>query len=629
MHHRRLQLIQHFSPSISGLFKASNSSTCLTHTLAISSQWVDETRVSRLESASNNSVLELLISGKGNKFMPSAYSMDYSIMGCWGQRYWGLKTCGGLNNVALGKLIQDDVFDMGFDLDMYMGRSLVKLYAENGHLQDARVLFDRMSQKDCVLWNVMLGSFSKYGESGSALKAFNEMRNSGIKPNAVTFACVLSVCSADAMIRFGSSIHGLVVTSGLQYDPHVANTLVSMYSKCRRLADARKLFDKISQTDLVKWNGMMAGMVQHGLMEEASNLFREMISAGENESKLPYNGKRLPACAGLVALKLGKELHGKILKDGLVLEGNVHLESAVMDMYAKCGRLDLAHQIFRRMRVKDVVCWNSIITSCTQNCKPEEAIELFRQTGKEEGLTYNQVSISAALSACTDLSSLHYGKQIHSILVKGTVACDVFAQSALVDMYAKCGHLKLARCMFDNMEIKNEVSWNSIIAAYANHGFLDETLALFHGMFEQGIHPDHVTFLAVISACAHAGQVDDGIRYFRYMTEEFKFPAKMQHYACLVDMFGRAGQLYEAFGVIKSMPFQPDAGVWGTLLGASRVHGNVELAKVASSYLLELDPSNSGYYVLLANVHADASQWKSMRCEPLIQVCFSQWYIRI
>ncbi|CAI0399216.1 unnamed protein product [Linum tenue] len=268
-------------------------------------------------------------------------------------------------------------------------------------------------------------------------------------------------------------------------------------------------------------------------------------------------------------------------------------------------------------------------------------------------------------------------------------------------MYAKCGHLKLARCMFDNMENKNEVSWNSIIAAYANHGFLDETLALFHGMFEHGIHPDHVTFLAVISACGHAGQVDDGIRYFRYMTEEFKFLAKMQHYACLVDMFGRAGQLYEAFGVIKSMPFQPDAGVWGTLLGASRVHGNVELAKVASSYLLELDPSNSGYYVLLANVHADASQWKSVRkirtmmkesgvqklpgyswvdvdksthmfvagdgshpesaeiyslledllvpelrregyvpqpylpahhfpgCEPLIQVCFSQWYVRI
>ncbi|CAI0549458.1 unnamed protein product [Linum tenue] len=778
IHPHKLQLHQHFFPSISGLSKVSNSSTCLTHSLAISSQWVDEAIVSRLESN-----LQQLCSGTSNLVrqgkqvhaqcvlhglldngllgpkilgmyvlcdsfrdavkmfyqVPLHYTMPWNWMirglnklgrfdlallfyfkmwtcGVSPDKYTFpsvVKACGGLNNVALGKLIQDDVLDMRFDLDMYMGSALVKLYAENGHLQDARLLFDRMSKKDCVLWNVMLSSFAKYGESGSTLKAFNEMRNSGIIPNAVTFACVLSVCSADAMIRFGSLIHGLAVTSGLQFDPHVANTLVSMYSKCRWLGDARKLFDRMLQTDLVKWNCMMAGLVQHGFMEDASNLFKEMISAGVKPDgrtfatflpsvtdsmsfslgkeihgyiirhgisldvflksalidiyckcrnvEMAYkiysqsssidlvmstamisgyvlNGKAnsalevfrwllqekmspnsltmasvLPACASLAALKLGKELHGKILKDGLVLEGNVHLESAVMDMYAKCGRLDLAHQIFRRMHVKDAVCWNSIITSCTQNSKPAEAIELFRKMGKEEGLTYNRVTISAALSACTDLSSLQYGKQIHTVLVKSAVDYDVFAQSALIDMYAKCGNLKLARCTFDNMENKNEVSWNSVIAAYANHGCLDETLTLFHGMLETGIHPDHVTFLAVISACAHAGQVDDGIRYFHYMTEEFKISAKMEHYASLVDMFGRAGQLNEAYGVIKSMPFQPDAGVWGTLLGASRVHGNVELAKVASSYLLELDPNNSGYYVLLANVHADASQWKSMR----------------
>ncbi|CAN1258377.1 Pentatricopeptide repeat-containing protein At4g21300 [Linum perenne] len=622
-----------------------------------------------------------------------------------------MKACCGLNNVALGKLIHDDVLEMGFDLDMYMGSSLVKLYAENGNLQDARLLFSRMSQKDCVMWNVMLSSFARYGESGSALKTFNEMRSSGIIPNAVTFACVLSVCNAEAMIGFGYVVHGLAVTYGLQFDPQVANTIVSMYSKCRQLVDARKMFDRMSQSDLVKWNGMMAGLVQHGFMEEASNLFNEMISTGIKPDSRTFatflpsvtdsmsfslgkeihgyiirhdicldvflksalidiyckcrnvemahkifsqgsnidlvmctamisgyvlNGKDnnalevfrwllqenmtpnsltmasvLPACAGLAAIKLGEELHGNILKNGL-LKDSVHLESAVMDMYAKCGRLDLAHQIFRRMSVKDAISWNSIITSCTQNSSPEEAIDLFRQMGKE-GLTYNRVSISAALSACSNMPALHYGKQIHNVLVKSAVDSDVFAESALIDMYAKCGYLEVARRVFDNMAVKNEVSWNSIIAAYANNGCLDETLTLFHQMLDNGFHPDHVTFLGIISACAHAGQVDDGIRYFHYMTEVCGIPKKMEHYACVIDMFGRAGRLNEAYEMIKSMPFQPDAGVWGTLLGACRVHGNVELGKEASRYLLDLDPKNSGYYVLLANMHADASQWKSVR----------------
>ncbi|CAN1238159.1 Pentatricopeptide repeat-containing protein At4g21300 [Linum grandiflorum] len=663
------------SSSVSGLFKASISSTSSFPSLSVSNQWEwsDESIVSRLEAVlqlcSGPSNLgqgkqihaQLIIHGLldagllGPKILgiyvlhdnfrdavkmfyqiPLGYTMPWNWMirgfnklGCFDMAilfYFKMsactvypdkytfpsimKACCGLNNVVLGKLIHNDVLQMGFDLDMYMGSSLVKLYAENGNLQDARLLFSRMSKKDCVMWNVMLSSFARYGELGGVLKTFNEMRNSGVMPNAVTFACVLSVCNAEAMIAFGYAIHGLAVTYGLQFDPQVANTLVSMYSKSRQLIDARKMFDRMSENDLVKWNGMMSGLVQHGLMEDASNLFNEMISTGIKPDARTF-ATFLPSGAGLAALKLGQELHGNIMKNGL-LKDNVHLESAVVDMYAKCGRLDLAHQSFRRMSVKDAVSWNSIITSCTQNSSPEEAIDLFRQMGRE-GHTYNRVSISAALSACSNLPALHYGKQIHSVLVKSAVDSDVFAESALIDMYAKCGYLEVAQRVFDNMATKNDVSWNSIIAAYANSGCLDKTLTLFHEMLDNGIRPDHVTFLAIISACAHTGQVDDGIRYFHYMTEVCGIPKKMEHYACVVDMFGRAGRVNEAFDFIKSMPFQPDAGIWGTLLGACRVYGNVELGKEASRYLLDLDPKNSGYYVLVANMHADASQWRSVR----------------
>ncbi|KAJ9163170.1 hypothetical protein P3X46_022868 [Hevea brasiliensis] len=621
-----------------------------------------------------------------------------------------IKACGGLNNVRLGKMVHDTMFLMGFSVDEFVGSSLIKLYAENGCIEDARCLFGKMPHKDCVLWNVMLNGFVKCGESNSAILVFEEMRNCETKPNSTTFASVLSVCASEAMLQFGTQLHGLVVSCGFQFDPRVANTLVAMYSKCGQLFDARKLFRTMPETSVVTWNGMIAGHVQNGFMNEASHLFSEMIAAGVKpdsitlasflpsiiESASLRQGKEihgymvrhdvtldlflksalidiyfkcrdvemackifnqntvidivvctamisgyvlnglnndaldifrwllqekmcpnavtlasiLPACAGLATLKLGKELHAYVLKGGL--DGKCHVGSAVVDMYAKCGKLDLAHQVFSRMSEKDVICWNAIITNCSQNGKPQEAIHLFRQMGMQ-GMNYDCVGISAALSACANLPALCYGKEIHGFMIKGALNFDLFSVSALIDMYGKCGNLSTARHVFDMMQEKNEVSWNSIIAAYGSHGHLEESLALFHKMLQDGIQPDNVTFLTILSACGHAGQVDKGIQYFRCMTEEYGIPAQMEHYACMVDLFGRAGRLNEAFETIKSMPFSPDEGAWGTLLGACRLHGNSELAEVASGHLLDLDPENSGGYVLLSNVHANAGQWGNVR----------------
>ncbi|KAK4588822.1 hypothetical protein RGQ29_019714 [Quercus rubra] len=564
-----------------------------------------------------------------------------------------IKACGGLNNVRLGKLVHQTIRLMGFEFDVFVGSSLIKLYAENGCIGDARYLFDKMSYKDCVMWTSMLNGYVKNADSSSALQMFLGMRYSDIRPNSVTLACILSVCASEAMVVLGTQLHGLVIRCGLELDPPVANTLLAMYSKCQKLFDACELFDRMPKTDLVTWNGMISGFVQNGCMGEASHLLREMISVGVKPDSITFASflpsvtesaclkqglalnamnsdaldifrwllkekmrpnsvtlaSVLQACAGLAALNLGMELHCNILKNGL--DGRCRVGSAITDMYAKCGRLDLAHHTFERMSERDSVCWNSMITSCSQNGKSEEAIDLFRQMGKG-GTKYDCVSISAGLSACAALSSLHYGKEIHGFMIKGAFSSDSFAESALIEMYAKCGNLDSARCVFDMMKGKNEVSWTNIISAYGNHGHLKDSLTLFHEMLENGIQPDHVTFLAIISACAHAGQVDNGAHYFRCMTEEYGIPAKTEHYACMVDLFGRAGRLNKAFETIKSMPFAPDAGVWGTLLGACRVHGNVELAEVASRHLFDLDPQNSGYYVLLSNIHADAGQWGSV-----------------
>lgn len=620
-----------------------------------------------------------------------------------------IKACGGLNSLRMAKFVHDMIRTMGLELDLFAGSSLIKLYANNHCIHDARRLFDEIPQKDSVLWNVMLNGYAKNGDSSNCIETFMAMRYGNFKPNSVTLACTLSVCVSEGLIDLGCQLHAFSIISGLELDSQVANTLLAVYSKCQCLSDARKLFNMMPQSDLVTWNGMISGYVQNGYMSEASHIFNNMISAGVKPDSITFasflpsvveyaslrQGKEIhgyiirhgfpldvflesalinvyckcrnlemarnifnesttvdvgvctamisgfvlngmhtdaldtfrwllkfnmkpnsltlasvfPVFASLAALNLGKELHGNIIKHGF--DRICHVGSAIADMYAKCGRLDLAYQMFQRTAKRDVVCWNSMISSYSQNARPKEAIDLFCQMGMK-GARYDSFSLTAVLSACANLPALHHGKAIHGLIIRGVFTFDVFCMSALIDMYAKCGNMDFARRVFDLMPSKNEVSWNSIIAAYGNHGCLKESLTLFNEMLENGIPPDHVTFLGIISACGHVGHVDCGIHYFRCMTEEYGIPARLEHYACMVDLFGRAGRLNEAFDKIKTMPFSPDAGVWGTLLGACRVHGNVELAEVAARHLLDLDPENSGYYILLANILAEAKKWESV-----------------
>lgn len=630
---------------------------------------------------------------------PDKYTFPYVV-----------KACGGLNAINLGKWIHTTIRDIGLETDMFVGSSLIKLYSDNNCRYDAQSVFDKMSQKDCVLWNVMLNGYVKNGEVSYAIELFRKMINTENKPNSVTFACVLSLCASDVMIGFGTQNHALVIKYGLEMDSPVANTLLAMYAKCRHVSDSRKLFDSVPKSDSVTWNGMISGFVQNGLMLDAQNLFRDMICSGvkpdsitfssflpsisesENldhckeihcyiirnsvkmdvylksalidiylkcrdvkmvskifkqrttivdiviytamisgyvlngmnwdaveifrwlmENKMKPNSVTLasilPATACLAALKLGKELHSYILKNGY--EKKCYVGCALMDMYAKCGRLDLCHQIFEGVSDKDTVCWNSMITSFSQNGKPEEAIDLFRKMGLERA-KYDYVSLSAALSACANLPALQSGKEIHGFMIRNLLSSDLFAESALIDLYAKCGNLELSLHVFTRMKTRNEVSWNSIISAYGNHGRLKESFDMYYKMLELGLQPDHVTFLSLISACGHAGKVDEGAHYFHSMTEQYGITARMEHYACMVDLYGRAGHLKEAFEIVKGMPFEPDAGIWGTLLGACRVHGNVDLAELASERLFELDPQNSGYYVLLSNLQADAGRWENV-----------------
>ncbi|KAG8098397.1 hypothetical protein GUJ93_ZPchr0013g36767 [Zizania palustris] len=515
-----------------------------------------------------------------------------------------IKSCAALGAIALGRLVHRTARTLGLDCDMFVGSALIKMYSDGGLLWDARQVFDGMSERDCVLWNVMMD-----GCLDDAWRLFDltphDNLKTGIRPDAVTLVSLLPALTALNGFKQGKEIHGYIVRSCVHMDAFLVSALVDNYFKCRDVRMAQMVYDSAKAIDVVIGSTMISGYTLNGMSKEAVKMFRYLL-----EKRIKPNAvmiaSMLPACASMTAMKLGQEIHSYVLKNAY--EGRCYVESALMDMYAKCDRLDLSHYIFSKIPSKDEVTWNSMISSFAQNGEPKEALDLFREMCME-GVKYSNVTISSALSACASLPAIYYGKAIHGVIIKGPIRADLFAESALIDMYGKCGNLELAHRVFEFMPERNEVSWNSIIASYGAYGLVKESVSLLYSMQEEGFRADHITFLALISACAHAGQVQEGLRLFQCMTEEHQIAPRMEHFACMVDLYSRAGKLDKALQLIFDMPFKPDAGIWGALLHACRVHRNVELAEIASQELFKLDPHNSGYYVLMSNINAVAGRW--------------------
>eukprot|EP01018_Ginkgo_biloba_P031948 Gb_02723 [translate_table: standard] len=569
-----------------------------------------------------------------------------------------LPACANLSALDQGKEIHEVIIRCGFQSNVFVGNALVDMYAKCGSLDDARNMFDKMAERDVVSWNTIIGGYTQNGNVSEALKLFHkmpernvvswnamiagyaqnglvdealelfrkmpgrnvvswtamiaaccrhrrgeealalfyDMQRTGIKPNHFTFASVLSACASLTAPDKGKAIHEQISGSQFQSNIFVGNALVDMYAKCGSIENARSVFDQMPEKDVVSWNAMIAGYAQNGLVEEALHLLQKM----PEQNVVSWNA----IIAGYTqighieeALKLFQKMP----------EQDVVSWNAIIAGFAKNGQGDEALKLFQKMPERDVVSWNVIMAGFAQNGQGEEALKLFRQM-QLAGVKPNSETISIVLPACTNVAALEQGKEIHDVIIKSEFQFDIFVGSALVDMYAKCGSVEYARKVFDKMPQRDVVSWTAMIVGYAMHGCGEEALQLFEQMQHSGIRPDHVTFLGVLSACCHAGLVDEGWQYFNCMTK-YRITPAMEHYSCMVDLLGRAGNLYEAQDFINKMPIKPLATVWGSLLGACRIYTNIDLAEHAAERLFELNPENTTPYVLLSNIYAAAGRW--------------------
>lgn len=515
-----------------------------------------------------------------------------------------LSACAKFALLQQGQSVHTLIVKSRIKSDVSIWNALITMYSNCGSTEDAVKVFTKMPKRDLVSWNAIIAGFAQKGNYTEALKHFSLLQHVDLKPVSITFTSVLSACCRPEALEQGKQVHTHIMKTLFELDISVGNAIVTMYSKCGSLELAHQVFDKIPQRNLVSWTAMIAGYTQSGCGYEALNLFRQLQQVGMKPNKLTF-ASILMACANVAALQPGMQIHGHIIKAGL--DSNVRITSALLDMYAKSGSMCDVREVFGRMPEQDTVSWTAMITGCAENGFGEEALELFCDM-KKANMRPDEFTLSSVLAACASVS-LEHGKQVHAYLKKTGLESVVIVGNSLLTMYAKCGSIESARHVFGEMPRRNLSSWNSMIMGYAQHGQGNDALQLFEQMQETNMQPDHITFLGVLHACCHVGLVNEGRHYFYSMSRDHSITPRIDHYACMVDLLGRAGHLNEAEDFITSMPCEPGILVWQTLLGACRIHGNVELGVRAAEHLLDLDPKDVATYVLLSNIYAAAGRW--------------------
>lgn len=490
-----------------------------------------------------------------------------------------VRACALLGCLTLCKIVHSHVLQMGFRNHLHVVNELLGMYGKLGRMEDACQLFERMVVRSYVSWNTMVSAHSFNYDCEGASKIFRWMESEGFEPNPVTWT-----------------------------------SLLSSHARCGQHVEVIELFG------VMRSRGV-------GATAEALAVV-------------------LSVCGDLAAANKGMLIHGYIVKGGF--EAYLFAKNALICMYGKCGEVEHAQKLFLEMEKKNLVGWNALISSYAESGLCDEAFQLFTQLEKSDGFSVmrpnviswsaviggyaskgrgekslelfrqmqltgvvaNSVTISSVLSVCAELVALNLGREIHGHVVRAMMDGNILVGNGLISMYTKCGSFKEGHQVFENIEGKDLISWNSMITGYGMHGLGENALRIFYQMIKSGFKPDNVTFVAVLSACSHAGLITQGRQLFDQMSRDYGIKPQMEHYACVVDLLGRAGLLQEASNIVKNMPMKPNACVWSALLNSCRMHKNTSVADETAAHFSQMNSEMTGSYMLLSNIYAASGRWE-------------------
>ncbi|PKU79092.1 pentatricopeptide repeat-containing protein At4g39530-like [Dendrobium catenatum] len=509
-----------------------------------------------------------------------------------------IKACSDLNK-EIGLQFHGLILKYGFNSNCFAGTSLVDLYGRLGHVESLEKAFEEILSCDIALYNAMIGGFSRNGLDLLALDCFSELLFEGFTPNECTLASALK---SSALLRshcWGSLIHGVGEKSKFSEHLIVKTALIDMYMKCGKTEESCSIFDSMIERNTVSYNSMIFGLGQNGYFDKAVRLSTEMKSL--------YIEVDPSTFVALMNSCLGQEwvVYGDAVKHGL--GSDLMIRNALLSCLIKKSSAEEALGFFKKMKERNVVSWTTIISGLTQLDLHSNAIEVFKTMCSSE-IFPNSFTFSSALKACGNLASIKQGRCVHASGIKYGVM-DEYTNSSLLDMYAKCGVLEDSRRLFEEIGSEEIVSWNTMITAYAQHGRGREALEIYTMMQERNLEPNHVTFVSLLSACSHCGLLDVGIELFELMVSKHRIVPLMEHYACMVYLFGRAGFLDRAKLFIDGMPFEADASIWTVFLAACKLHGNSELAQLARKKLDGMLCEDNSTLVLVSNMFSEEGKW--------------------
>ncbi|TKY58617.1 putative pentatricopeptide repeat-containing protein [Spatholobus suberectus] len=519
-----------------------------------------------------------------------------------------LKGVARAREFQLGQQLHSVMLKMGLSENVFSGSALLDMYAKCGRVDDAYVVFRSMPVRNYVSWNALVAGYSRVGDCDMAFWVLRCMEFEGVEIYDGTVSPLLTLLDGIEFYRLAMQLHCKIVKHGLELFNTVCNAAITAYSECCSLQDAERVFDgAVACRDVVTWNSMLGAYLMHEKEDLAFKVFIDMQNFGFEPDAYTYTGI-VSACSVQEHKSCGKYLHGLVIKRGL--QDSVPVSNALIAMYIRFNDrcMENALRIFFSMDLKDCCTWNSILAGYVQVGLSEDALRLYLQM-RSLVIEIDHYTFSAVIRSCSDLATLQLGQQVHVLALKVGFDTNNYVGSSLIFMYSKCGIIEDARKSFEATSKDNAIVWNSIIFGYAQHGQGNIALDLFYLMRERKVKPDHITFVAVLTACSHNGLVEEGCNFIESMESDFGIPPRKEHYACAIDLYGRAGHLEKAKALFETMPFEPDAMVLKTLLGACRFCGDIELASQVAKTLLELEPGEHCTYVILSEMYECFKMW--------------------
>ncbi|EXB63826.1 hypothetical protein L484_021099 [Morus notabilis] len=555
-----------------------------------------------------------------------------------------LKACAKLQAASHGQMLHTHLLKTGFSSDSYAATALTGMYMNIRLFRDALKVFDEMPHRSLASMNAVLSGLAQNGHFWEALDVFRSGRYGDFRPNSVTLASLLSTCGS---VGFAEILYCWATKLGVEKDVYVATAILSVYSKFKDMVLAAKVFNGMDNKNLVSYNAYVSGLLQNGFSLEVLAVFKQMMEVLDERPSHVTLVSAISACARLLYVLLGSQVHKLAMKFGLARD--VMVGTALVDMYSKCGCWWRASNVFEELSGdRNLVTWNAIISGMMLNAQSLRAVLLFRRLITDEGLqpdlaiwnsmiggfsqlgkgteafkyfklmqcygiSPNSKSMTSMLSACSGLSALRSGKEIHGYATRMHAKIDTVMATALIDLYMKCGHSSWARRVFYWFNVKPEdpAFWNVMISGYGRNGDDESAVEIFDQMVGAKVPPNAATFVSVLSACSHSGQVDKGLGIFGMMITEFGLKPNPVHFSCMVDLLARSGRLEDARELVQGL-LEPSASVFASLLGACRAKLDSELAEEMAKKLLELEPESPIPYVVLSNIYAELGRWKDV-----------------